>query len=212
MDLNMLWFILLGVLLAGYAILDGFDLGVGILQPVARTDDRAASYPQLHRADLGRQRSLAGHVRRRDVRRLPRIVRHGLLGLLHRVHAGAVRAHPAGCVDRVPRQAGLARLAQLLGLRLLRGQPAGLAAVRRRRWRGHGGVPLDERGIFVGSFFDQLTPYSLVVGLMTVAMFTMHGAIYLYLKTEGALPRPHLCAGCGAASASSSSPTYWSRS
>jgi cytochrome d ubiquinol oxidase subunit II len=28
--LNLIWFILLGVLLAGYAILDGFDLGVGI--------------------------------------------------------------------------------------------------------------------------------------------------------------------------------------
>src|SRR5512141_1290166 len=38
MDLNILWFILLGVLLAGYAILDGFDLGVGILHPVARSD------------------------------------------------------------------------------------------------------------------------------------------------------------------------------
>ena len=37
MDLNTLWFSLLGVLLAGYAILDGFDLGVGILHPVART-------------------------------------------------------------------------------------------------------------------------------------------------------------------------------
>src|SRR5207244_399432 len=39
MDLNTLWFILLGVLLAGYAILDGFDLGVGILQPIARSDE-----------------------------------------------------------------------------------------------------------------------------------------------------------------------------
>ena len=39
MDLNILWFILLGVLLAGYAILDGFDLGVGMLQPIAKTDE-----------------------------------------------------------------------------------------------------------------------------------------------------------------------------
>ena len=38
MDLNLLWFVLLGVLLAGYAILDGFDLGVGILHLAARTD------------------------------------------------------------------------------------------------------------------------------------------------------------------------------
>ena len=30
MDLHVIWFILLGILLAGYAVLDGFDLGVGI--------------------------------------------------------------------------------------------------------------------------------------------------------------------------------------
>src|SRR5207244_13375343 len=35
---QVIWFVLLGVLLAGYAILDGFDLGVGILHPLARTD------------------------------------------------------------------------------------------------------------------------------------------------------------------------------
>ena len=44
MDLNLIWFILVGVLLAGYAILDGFDLGAdkefhgtffGLLNPYA---------------------------------------------------------------------------------------------------------------------------------------------------------------------------------
>ena len=38
MDLHVIWFFLLGVLLAGYAVLDGFDLGVGILHPLAKTD------------------------------------------------------------------------------------------------------------------------------------------------------------------------------
>ena len=38
MDLNFVWFVLLGMLLAGYAILDGFDLGIGILHPIARGD------------------------------------------------------------------------------------------------------------------------------------------------------------------------------
>ena len=38
MDLNTIWFFLLGILLAGYAILDGFDLGVGILHPFVRND------------------------------------------------------------------------------------------------------------------------------------------------------------------------------
>src|SRR5438128_10392506 len=38
MDLHAVWFILLGALLAGYAVLDGFDLGVGIMHLLARTD------------------------------------------------------------------------------------------------------------------------------------------------------------------------------
>ena len=40
---TLIWFVLLGVLLAGYAILDGFDLGVGILHPLARTTASGAS-------------------------------------------------------------------------------------------------------------------------------------------------------------------------
>ena len=40
MDLHIVWFVLLGVLLAGYAVLDGFDLGVGILHLLSRTDKR----------------------------------------------------------------------------------------------------------------------------------------------------------------------------
>ena len=39
MDLNTFWFILLGVLLTGYAILDGFDLGVGILHLFVKKDE-----------------------------------------------------------------------------------------------------------------------------------------------------------------------------
>src|SRR5512140_187426 len=40
-DLQITWFLLIGVLLAGYAILDGFDLGVGVLHLfIAKTDDQ----------------------------------------------------------------------------------------------------------------------------------------------------------------------------
>src|SRR6516225_7720788 len=38
MGLNITWFVLLGVLLAGYAVLDGFDLGVGILHLFVKKD------------------------------------------------------------------------------------------------------------------------------------------------------------------------------
>ena len=39
MELSTVWFFLLGVLLTGYAVLDGFDLGVGIVHLFARGDD-----------------------------------------------------------------------------------------------------------------------------------------------------------------------------
>jgi len=37
-DLNTIWFILVGVLFSGYAVLDGFDLGVGALHLFSKTD------------------------------------------------------------------------------------------------------------------------------------------------------------------------------
>jgi cytochrome d ubiquinol oxidase subunit II len=41
--LQNIWFILIGVLFAGYAILDGFDLGIGILFPfLAKTEEEKA--------------------------------------------------------------------------------------------------------------------------------------------------------------------------
>jgi cytochrome d ubiquinol oxidase subunit II len=49
------------------------------------------------------------------------------------------------------------------------------------------GVPLDGRGLYAGGFLDILSVYTLMVGVLAVALFAMHGAIYLLLKTEGDL-------------------------
>ena len=38
LDLNSIWFVLVGVLFTGYAMLDGFDLGIGALHLFTRTD------------------------------------------------------------------------------------------------------------------------------------------------------------------------------
>ena len=38
-DLNTVWFLLVGALLTGYAILDGFDLGVGAIHLLAKSDE-----------------------------------------------------------------------------------------------------------------------------------------------------------------------------
>jgi cytochrome d ubiquinol oxidase subunit II len=49
------------------------------------------------------------------------------------------------------------------------------------------GVPLDDRFEFAGSFLGLLHPYALLMGITTLALFMMHGAIYAIMKTEGAL-------------------------
>jgi cytochrome d ubiquinol oxidase subunit II len=49
------------------------------------------------------------------------------------------------------------------------------------------GVPIDARGEYAGSFWTLLRPYPIMLGVTTVALFMMHGAIYLLLKTEGPL-------------------------
>lgn len=50
------------------------------------------------------------------------------------------------------------------------------------------GMPLDENFEYVGGgFFEFLNPFSILVGVTSLALFMMHGAIYLLLKTEGSL-------------------------
>ncbi|MCX5227403.1 cytochrome d ubiquinol oxidase subunit II [Streptomyces sp. NPDC006553] len=47
------------------------------------------------------------------------------------------------------------------------------------------GVKIDENMEFVGSFWDLLNPYALLGGLVTLTLFTFHGAVFVSLKTVG---------------------------
>ncbi|MTB49518.1 cytochrome d ubiquinol oxidase subunit II [Lewinella sp. W8] len=49
------------------------------------------------------------------------------------------------------------------------------------------GMPLDAQHEFTGSWLSFLNPYALLVGLTSLALFMMHGAIYLSMKTQGRL-------------------------
>lgn len=51
------------------------------------------------------------------------------------------------------------------------------------------GVPLDENHNFTGSLLTLLNPYALVGGLVTLGLFTLHGAFFLALKTDGDVRR-----------------------
>lgn len=49
------------------------------------------------------------------------------------------------------------------------------------------GVPIDAEGEYTGTLLTLLNPYALLAGLTTLALFTLHGAVYLSLKTKGDL-------------------------
>jgi len=46
------------------------------------------------------------------------------------------------------------------------------------------GIPIDENFEYQGDFVQLLNPYALLTGLTTLASCTMHGSIYLVMKTE----------------------------
>jgi len=184
-DLPLIWFGLMVALLMGYAILDGFDLGVGILHPLARTNrERRLFVNSIGPLWDGNEVWLVtfGGALFAMFPEAYATVFSGFyvafMMLLFALIFRAVSLEFRGKVDS-PRWrrvwdfgfSGSSLLATLL---------FGVAV-------GNGilGVPLDERGLYIGSFGDLLGPYPVLVGLLAVALFAMHGAIFLFLKTEG---------------------------
>jgi len=47
------------------------------------------------------------------------------------------------------------------------------------------GIPIDSDEVFHGTFAGFFTPYPILVGILGVTIFMMHGAIYMLMKTEG---------------------------
>ncbi len=63
------------------------------------------------------------------------------------------------------------------------------------------GVPIDESMTFVGNLLTLLNPFALLAGFASLALFTLHGAIFLNLKAGGPSRKgwiPILACGCGA--------------
>jgi len=188
MDLHLIWFILLGVLLAGYAVLDGFDLGVGILHPLARTDaERRAFLNSIGPIWDGNEVWLVtfgGALFAAFPMAYATVFSGFYLAFMLLLFALIFRA--VSIEFRSKRPGKLWRGAWDLGFflssvvaSLLFGVGVGNAML---------GIALDERGVYVGTFFELLNPYALGVGLLTVAMFAVHGALYLGLKLHaGAL-------------------------
>ena len=187
MDLNTIWFLLLGILLLGYGILDGFDLGVGVLHLFAK-DERER---RIHMNAIGPVWDgnevwllTAGGAMFAAFPPVYATVFSGfylafmllLLALIFR----AVSMEFRGKVDSAAWKRiwdwgfGLGSLVPPL----LYGVALGNVMA---------GLPLDAGGNFTGSFYSLLSPYALLVGVTSLAFFIMHGAAWMMLKTEGGL-------------------------
>src|SRR5262245_4041243 len=186
MDLNLLWFILLGVLLAGYAVLDGFDLGVGTLHLLlARSDhDRRVMLNTIGPIWDGNEVWLVtfggalfaafpeAYAAAFSALYLPfMILLFALIGRAVSIEFRSKQTHAFWRWYWDFSFFGASTLASLLF-----GVAVGDAII---------GIPINERHEFAGTLLDLVRPYPLLIGLLTVALFTMHGAIYTYLKTEG---------------------------
>jgi len=186
-DLNTIWFLLIGVLLAGYAVLDGFDLGVGVLHLFARNERQR----HLHLQSIGPVWDgnevwllAAGGAMFAAFPVVYATVFSGfylafmllLLALIFR----AVSLEFHGQVDD-PRWKRFWDWSFGLGS-LLPAVLFGVAIGNVLR-----GLPIDANGELNISFFALLNPYSLLIGALSLVLFTMHGAAYLAARTEGEL-------------------------
>jgi len=186
MDLNMFWYLMVGVLLAGYAILDGFDFGVGALHLLGRGDDeRRITMNSIGPVWDGNEVWLvtAGGALFAAFPHAYATAFSGfylafillLLALIFRAVALEFRGKYAAPAWRSLWDWAFS-LASIVAS-LLFGVAAGNMVV---------GLPIGRNMEYTGGFFELLSPYPLVVGLLTLALFTMHGAIFLYMKTGGA--------------------------
>ena len=186
-DLNTIWFLLVGVLFTGYAILDGFDLGVGILHLFIKKDeDRRILLNSIGPVWDGNEVWLVtgGGALFAAFPGAYATVFSGfynafmllLVALIFRAVAIEFRSKEPGSLWRqtwdIAFSVGSFLAALLIGV--------AMGNITR-------GIPLNADGDYSGTFLALLNPYSLLLGLTVVALFAMHGAIYLVLKTEGDL-------------------------
>jgi cytochrome d ubiquinol oxidase subunit II len=187
LDLNTIWFILVGVLFTGYAMLDGFDLGIGALHLFTKKDEeRRIMLNSIGPVWDGNEVWLVtgGGALFAAFPNVYATVFSGfylalmllLASLIFRAVAIEFRSKQPMRWWRQMWDFGFA--AGSIVSSLLIGTALGNIA-----W----GVPIDAHGEFAGNFLGLLKPYPLLVGLTTVALFMMHGAIYGVMKTEGEL-------------------------
>lgn len=185
--LQILFYFVLAISVTFYVVLDGFDLGVGILLPFARQDgERRIFLNSIGPVWDGNEVWLV-------------IVIGGLFAGFPPVYATLFSGFYDLCMILI---AALIFRAVAIEFRSKRPSPVwrgtwdwvfalasfviafGLGVVLGNLVQG---VPLTSDGVFEGSFSLFFRPYSVLLGFTSAAIMAMHGSIYLTMKTEGTL-------------------------
>jgi cytochrome bd ubiquinol oxidase subunit II len=186
MDLNIIWFLLVGVLIIGYAILDGFDLGVGIIHLFTKDEnEKRINLNAIGPVWDGNEVWLltGGGALFAAFPIVYATVFSGfyiafmllLAALIFRAVSFEFRKYSEA------KDKKFWDLAFSLGS-LVPALLYGIAIGNILR-----GLPIDAKGTYHGTFLGLLNPYALVVGAVSLSMLVMHGAIYMTLKSEGTM-------------------------
>lgn len=188
--LRVIWWALLGVLLVGFALTDGFDLGVGMMLPfIGKTDvERRVVINSIGPVWEGNQVWLilsGGAI----FAAWPQLYAVSFSGFYLAMFAilFALILRPVGFKYRNKREDTRWRNGWDIALfvggfvpSLIFGVAMGNVLL---------GVPFrlddDLRMYYDGSFFGLLTPFALLCGLVSVTMLLSHGASWLRIKTQG---------------------------
>lgn len=186
--LQHIWFILIGVLLAGYSILDGFDLGVGSLMPfLAKNEtEKRILYNSIGPFWDGNEVWLltgGGALFAAFPYAYATVFSGFYLALMLVLFALIFRAVSLEFWSHDEGRRGIWEWTFTIGSvlpSLLYGVALGNVIV---------GVPLNAQTDFTGNFFTLLRPYPLVIGLVGLAAILLQGSTYAALKTEGAVQK-----------------------
>jgi cytochrome d ubiquinol oxidase subunit II len=196
--LRVIWWILLGLLLIGFAVMDGFDLGIGIvLHRVARTDEERrivlnsigpvwegnqvwfilgggaifAAWPEIYAV------SFSGFY-------------YAMLMILF-----ALILRPVGFKYRSKLASTRWRSLWDAGIFIAGLVPAlvfGVAVGNVLQ-----GVPFyyddNLQSYYTGTLWGLLNPFALLCGLVSISMLVMHGCNFLAIKTEGVIEQRAIC-------------------
>ena len=185
--LQIIWFVLIGVLFTGYAVLDGFDLGIGSLLPyLAGSDEKKteAVFQTIGPVWDGNEVWLitAGGALFAAFPHAYATVFSGFYLALMIVLFGLIlRAVSIEFFTLEEKNKKIWARTFFLGSILpsiLFGVALGNVIM---------GIPLDSKMEFTGSFFTLLRPYPLVLGILGLTAILMQGITYAMLKTDGEL-------------------------